>query len=156
MRVETRLFGEIDIAEDKIITLGKGLIGYPDMKRFTLIFDEEKQGRIMWLQSLDEPQFAMPVVDPMGICDDYNPTVNDELLSPLGQITDDDIFVLVTIRVPSDITKMTINLKGPIIINTDNLLGEQIIVEDDVQTRFPIYDILKSRKEKAGEQRCWH
>lgn len=46
---------------------------------------------------------------------------------------------------------MTINLKGPIIINTDNLRGEQIIVEDEVQTRFPIYDILKSRKEKAGE-----
>ena len=143
MRVETRLFGEIDIAEEKIITLGRGLIGYPDMKRFTLIFDEEKQGKIMWLQS--------PVVDPAGICADYNPTVNDELLTPLGQFSEESLFVLVTIRVPSDITRMTINLKGPIIINTDNLRGEQIIVEDEVQTRFPIYDILKSRKEKAGE-----
>ena len=140
MRVETRLFGEIDIAEEKIITLGRGLIGYPDMKRFTLIFDEEKQGKIMWLQSLDEPQFAMPVVDPAGICADYNPTVNDELLTPLGQFSEESLFVLVTI-----------NLKGPIIINTDKLRGEQIIVEDEVQTRFPIYDILKSRKEKAGE-----
>ena len=134
MRVETRLFGEIDIAEEKIIILGRGLIGYPDMKRFTLIFDEEKQGKIMWMQSLD-----------------YNPTVNDELLTPLGQFSEESLFVLVTIRVPSDITRMTINLKGPIIINTDNLRGEQIIVEDEVQTRFPIYDILKSRKEKAGE-----
>ena len=89
MRVETRLFGEIDIAEEKIITLGRGLIGYPDMKRFTLIFDEEKQGKIMWLQSLDEPQFAIPVVDPAGICADYNPTVNDELLTPLGQFSEE-------------------------------------------------------------------
>jgi flagellar assembly factor FliW len=113
--------------------------------------DEEKQGKIMWLQSLDEPQFAIPVVDPAGICADYNPTVNDELLTPLGQFSEESLFVLVTIRVPSDITRMTINLKGPIIINTDNLRGEQIIVEDEVQTRFPIYDILKSRKEKAGE-----
>lgn len=153
MRVETRLFGTIEIAEDKIITLGRGLIGYPDMKRFTLIFDEEKQdkGNIMWLQSLDEPQFAMPVVDPSGLYEDYNPTVNDELLLPLGEFTEESLFVLVTIKVPSDITKMTINLKGPIIINTDNLKGEQIIVEDDVQMRFPIYDILKSKKEKAGE-----
>ena len=119
--------------------------------QFTLIFDEEKRGKIMWLQSLDEPQFAMPVVDPAGICADYNPTVNDELLTPLGQFSEESLFVLVTIRVPSDITRMTINLKGPIIINTDNLRGEQIIVEDEVQTRFPIYDILKSRKEKAGE-----
>lgn len=153
MRVETRLFGEIEIAEDKIITLGKGLIGYPDMKRFTLIYDEEKQnkGNIMWFQSLDEPQFAMPVVDPSVICDDYNPTVNDELLSSLGELTDDALFVLSTIRVPSDITAMTINLKGPIIINTDNLRGEQIIVEDEVSMRFPVYEILKQKKEKAGE-----
>lgn len=153
MQVETRLFGLIDIADDKIITLGRGLIGYPEMKKFTLIFDEEKEhkGGIMWLQSLDEPQFAMPVIDPSSVCDDYNPTVNDELISGIGELSDDSLFVLVTIKVPSDITKMTINLKGPIIINTDTLLGEQIIVEDDVQMRFPIYDILKGKKEKAGE-----
>ena len=153
MRVETKLFGVIEIADDKVITLTRGLIGFPQMQHFTLIYDEQKQNRgtIMWFQSLDEPEFAMPVVDPSSICEDYNPTVNDELLSAIGELNDENLFVLVTIKVPSDITKMTINLKGPIIINSDTRLGEQIIVEDDVDMRFPIYDILKSRKEKAGE-----
>ncbi len=154
MQVETRLFGKIDIADDKIITLGRGLIGYPEMKKFTLIFDEEKQGKIMWFQSLDEPQFAMPVVDPTVMLDDYNPVVNDELLDPIGEFSEESLFVLVTIRVPSDIKNMTVNLKGPIIINTETLRGEQIIVENDVTTRFPIYDILQARKEKAGEDAC--
>lgn len=132
--------------------MGRGLIGYPDMKRFTLIFDEEKQGKIMWLQSLDEPQFAMPVVDPAGICEDYNPTVKDELLTPLGQFSEESLFVLVTIRVPSDITRDDDqSQRTDHHQHQDNLRGEQIIVEDEVQTRFPIYDILKSRKEKAGE-----
>lgn len=153
MRVETKLFGVIEIADDKVITLTRGLIGFPQMKHFTLIYDEQKQnhGTIMWFQSLDEPEFAMPVVDPSSICEDYNPTVNDELLSAIGELNDENLFVLVTIKVPSDITKMTINLKGPIIINSDTRLGEQIIVEDDVDMRFPIYDILQSKKEKAGE-----
>lgn len=153
MRVETKLFGVIEIADDKVITLTRGLIGFPQMQHFTLIYDEQKQNRgtIMWFQSLDEPEFAMPVVDPSSICEDYNPTVNDELLSAIGELNDENLFVLVTIKVPSDITKMTINLKGPIIINSDTCLGEQIIVEDDVDMRFPIYDILQSKKEKAGE-----
>ena len=153
MRVETKLFGVIEIADDKVITLTRGLIGFPQMQHFTLIYDEQKQNRgtIMWFQSLDEPEFAMPVVDPSSICEDYNPTVNDELLSAIGELNDENLFVLVTIKVPSDITKMTINLKGPIIINSDTRLGEQIIVEDDVDMRFPIYDILQSKKEKVGE-----
>ena len=153
MRVETKLFGVIEIADDKVITLTRGLIGFPQMQHFTLIYDEQKQNRgtIMWFQSLDEPEFAMPVVDPSSICEDYNPTVNNELLSAIGELNDENLFVLVTIKVPSDITKMTINLKGPIIINSDTRLGEQIIVEDNVDMRFPIYDILQSKKEKAGE-----
>ena len=153
MKANTRIFGEIDIDESKIITFVNGMVGFPDMKKFTLIYDEEKKnkGGIMWFQSLDEPEFAMPVVDPSSICEDYNPTVNDELLSAIGELNDENLFVLVTIKVPSDITKMTINLKGPIIINSDTRLGEQIIVEDDVDMRFPIYDMLQSKKEKAGE-----
>ena len=154
MRVETRLFGEIDIEEDKIITFPNGLVGFPDMKKFTIIYDEDKPGKngIIWFQSLDEPQFAMPVMEPNAVVPDYNPTVNDELLTPLGELTEDNLYVLVSVTVPKDITKMSVNLKGPIVINTDTLLANQIVVEDDVQVRFPIYEILKAKKEgKAGE-----
>ena len=154
MKANTRIFGEIDIDESKIITFVNGMVGFPDMKKFTIIYDEEKQnkGGIMWFQSLDEPEFAMPVMEPTVILPEYNPTVNDELLSPLGELTSDNLYVLVTVTVPSDITKMTANMKGPIIINTDTLLASQIVVENDMQVRFPIYEILKARKEeKAGE-----
>ncbi len=154
MKANTRIFGEIDIDESKIITFVNGMVGFPDMKKFTLIYDEEKKnkGGIMWFQSLDEPEFAMPVMEPTVILPEYNPTVNNELLSPLGELTSDNLYVLVTVTVPSDITKMTANMKGPIIINTDTLLANQIVVENDMQVRFPIYEILKARKEeKAGE-----
>ncbi|MDD6193859.1 MAG: flagellar assembly protein FliW [Lachnospiraceae bacterium] len=154
MRVETRLFGEIDIEESKIITFANGLVGFPDMKKFTIIYNEDRPGKngIMWFQSLDEPQFAMPVMEPNLVKPDYNPTVNDELLAPLGELTGENIYVLVTVTVPKDITKMCVNLKGPIVINTDTLLANQIVVEDDVEIRFPIYEILKERKDgKAGE-----
>ena len=147
MTVETRLFGEVYVGDDKIVTLPQGIIGFPDLQKFTLIFDSEKEngGSIMWFQSLDEPQFALPVMVPTTVKPDYNPTINDELLKPLGELNEDNIYVLVTVKVPSNLRDMTVNLRAPIIINTDTLLGGQLIVEDeDLPVRFKIYDILKS------------
>ena len=90
----------------------------------------------------------MPVMNPLMVCETYNPQVSEELLSDLGNLSDENIVVLVTVTVPTDLTKMTVNLQGPIIINSDEKKGAQIIVEgNDYPVRFPIYDILKARKE---------
>lgn len=153
MKAATRLFGEIEIDESKIITFEDGIIGFPDMKKFTLIFDEEKEDRpsISWLQSMDEPEIAFPVMDPLFVCETYNPSVEDELLKNLGIIKEDNLYVLVTVTVPQDIKELAVNLKAPIVINTDTRKASQIIVEDDLPVRYRIYEILEEAKKKAGE-----
>lgn len=153
MQAKTRLFGTIDISDDKIIVLANGMIGFPELQNFALIFDAEKEngGKIKWLQSMDEPEMAFPVMDPMLIKKDYKPTINEEILKPLGELTEDNTLVLSTVTVPKELEKMSINLKAPIIINADTRKGAQIIVEDDMPVKYMIYDLLKSRKEKAGE-----
>ena len=153
MKAATRLFGEIEIDESKIITFEDGIIGFPDMKKFTLIFDEEKEGRpsISWLQSMDEPEIAFPVMDPLFVCETYNPSVEDELLKNLGTIKEDNLYVLVTVTVPQDIKELAVNLKAPIVINTDTRKASQIIVEDDLPVRYRIYEIIEEAKKKAGE-----
>ena len=153
MKAATRLFGEIEIDEIKIITFEDGIIGFPDMKKFTLIFDEEKEGRpsISWLQSMDEPEIAFPVMDPLFVCETYNPSVEEELLKNLGTIKEDNLYVLVTVTVPQNIKELAVNLKAPIVINTDTRKASQIIVEDDLPVRYRIYEILEEAKKKAGE-----
>ena len=153
MKAATRLFGEIEIDESKIITFEDGIIGFPDMKKFTLIFDEEKEGRpsISWLQSMDEPEIAFPVMDPLFVCETYNPSVEEELLKNLGTIKEDNLYVLVTVTVPQNIKELAVNLKAPIGINTDTRKASQIIVEDDLPVRYRIYEILEEAKKKAGE-----
>lgn len=151
MQITTKNFGEITIDDDKIIYFPKGIIGFPDLTDFTLIHDEEKgTSAIHWLQSLQEPAFAMPVMDPLIVCPDYNPEAEDELLNILGDFEPGEILALVTVTVPKDLTKMTVNLKGPIIINATSRKALQIIVEgDEYKVKFPIYDILNQKK--AGE-----
>ncbi len=152
MKVNTKIFGEVDIEDDKIITFDGGIIGFPELNHFALIYDEEKgvNAGIRWLQSMEEPGFAMPVMDPLCVCDDYNPEVEDELLKGLGDLNEENLLVLVTVSIPSDLTKMTVNLKGPIVINSETRKACQVIVEgNDYVVKFPIYDILQARK--AGE-----
>lgn len=153
MKVMTKIFGEITIDDDRIITFPKGIVGFPDLTEFALLHDSEKgSDSIHWLQSLQETAFAMPVMDPLIVCPDYNPEVDDELLKHLGELNPEELLVLVTMTVPKDLTKMSVNLKGPIIINAVQKKAAQVIIEgDEYQVKFPIYDILNANKQKAGE-----
>ena len=122
MKANTRLFGEIDIDEEKIITLENGMIGFPDLRKFTLIFDKEKE----------------------------RTTVSDEMLIPLGDLTEDNTYILVTLTAAADKKDTTVNLKAPLVINTDTRKGCQVIVEDDYPIKFNVYEAVKGRK-KAEE-----
>lgn len=153
MRINTRVFGEVDIEESKILHFPMGIVGFPELTEFALIHDAEKEGTcaIRWLQSMQEPAFAMPVMDPLTVKSDYNPEVEDELLKPIGTLDPEEVLVLVTMTVPSDITKMTVNLQAPIIVNAAEKKACQIIVDTEkYPIRFPIYDILQELKKEGN------
>ena len=153
MKITTRVFGEIEIDDNKIIHFPSGIIGFPEMTDFALVYDEEKgkDTPIRWLQSVQEAGFAMPVMDPLLVAKDYNPEVEDDHLIPLGEMTAEDTLVLVTVTVPKDLTKMSVNLQAPIIINAESKKATQIIVNSEkYPIKYYIYDILQKMK-KEGE-----
>lgn len=156
MKVQTKWFGEIEIEEEKIITFDKGIIGFEDCKQYTIVYDSEKgqDVAIMWLQCIGDASLAIPVMKPEYVRADYDPIVEDELIHSLGDnIQEAELLVLVTLTVPSDIKQMTCNLKAPIIINADTMKGIQLIADNsDYMVRFPIYDLLNSKKGKGGEE----
>lgn len=149
----TKVFGEITIDDDRIITFSNGIVGFPELTEFALLHDSEKgSDSIHWLQSIQEPAFAMPVMDPLRVCPDYNPEVDDEILKNLGELNQDEMLVLVTMTVPKEVEKMSVNLKGPIVINAEQKTAIQVIVEgEEYPVKFPIYEILNASKEKAGD-----
>ncbi len=149
MLVKTKFFGEVDLPEEKILTLDRGLIGLTDYKQFTILYDCEKENaNICWFQSIEEPTLALPVIKPWIVKEDYNPIVEDELLSHIGELTEDNLVILLTMTVPADIEDMSVNLKAPIIINADTRKGAQIIVENpDYEVKFKVYDVLQKKKE---------
>lgn len=149
MLVKTKFFGEVDLPEEKIVTLDRGLIGLEQYKRFTILYDcEKEETNISWLQSVDEPALALPVIKPWIVKEDYNPVVEDELLSHIGELTEENLVILLTMTVPENLKEMSVNLKAPIVINADTRKGAQVIAENqDYEVKYKIYDILQAKKE---------
>lgn len=149
MIINTRIFGEIEIEDSKIITFANGIVGFPDLTEFALVHNEEKgkNSNVKWFQSIQEPSFALPVIDPLAVFPEYNPEVDDDLLKPLGNIDPEEILVLVTLTVPKVIEEMSVNLKAPIVISAKNKKACQVIAEgNDYSVKYKIYHILEAFK----------
>ncbi|WP_026498571.1 flagellar assembly protein FliW [Butyrivibrio sp. WCD2001] len=150
MKLNTRIFGEVDIEDQKIISMPFGLVGFPDLQKFALIHDKDRPvGSVWYLQSMDDPDIALPVIDPLCVKPNYNPQINEDEVEVLEPLTNKNLLMLVTISVPEDITNMTANLNAPILINVDTGKGAQIELEngkEEYVTKYPIYDYLKGKK----------
>lgn len=149
MEYNTKFFGKIDVADDKMINFPEGILGFPDLKKFTLMFDSEKSSPtgLNFMVSLDEPAFMMPVVTAVAVKPDYSPKITAEVEKAIGPLTEENVLVLVTMTIPADITQMTVNLNAPIIINTESNKAIQSMVENEgYDVKYPIYDFLKSNQ----------
>ena len=67
-------------------------------------------------------------------------------------MTEENIVMFVFVNIKSDITKLTANLKAPVIINSDTRKGAQLIVENtDYEIKYNIYDVVQRQKTEKGE-----
>lgn len=149
--IRTRVFGEISVDEDKILAFPQGILGFPDLKRFTLIHDAEATNApgIRWLQSLDEANFAIPVTNPFTVTEHYAPVISENVVKEIGEC--EEPLILVTVTVPSNIRRMSVNLMAPIVINPEDRLAVQTVV-DGYEIKHYVYETLRARQ----EYRIWH
>ena len=133
MKVDTRYFGEVEIAEEKIIHFEQGIPGFEDYKDYTILYDIEEEGEAFfsWLQCTTEKGLAFPIVNPFKVKEDYDPVVEDALLEEIGECTAEELAIFLMATVPGDPKLATVNMKAPLLINTVNRRGMQIIVENE-------------------------
>jgi flagellar assembly factor FliW len=141
MDVRTTRFGVIQIAEDRVITFPKGLLGFPLAKRYCLL-EPGEDACFFWLQSLDEPSLAFVVTDPALFVAEYSVPIRPEQMGELAlaSLEDAQVFVIVN-KVDSTLTG---NLQGPLVINTITRSGEQMVLaEKRWTTRHPLVRVTE-------------
>ena len=70
MIIKTGRFGSLEVGEQEIIRMPSGILGFPECKNFCLV-DPGDDTLILWLQSIENPDLAMPVLEPKIFKTDY-------------------------------------------------------------------------------------
>lgn len=153
MKIPTAHFGEVEIDEKKILVFDKGLPGLEADKRYALLSNEDSRP-VSWLQSLDNKEISLPVMDPFLVCPDYSFDISQNDVETLAVDEIKDVYVLSILVIPKNVNAMTINLSAPIIINVRNSKGCQIILDDrKYRVRVPVSDLLE-KSGKDGIELC--
>src|SRR5580692_558696 len=116
MMVETTRFGSIAVGESDIITFPEGMLGFSKIDQYVLV-ERVDDSLFLWLQAVKKPSVAFPLLEPQIFEVNYRVELaeEDRKTLKLSDLAHSKIFAIVTI--PSDPTKMTANLKAPIVIN---------------------------------------
>ena len=129
MRLVTEEFGELEIPESEIIYFPKGIIGFEKYKKFYLFKHKDFQP-FYWLISVENPALHLPVIDPMeSVEEDLQDVLLKQLQNKLRN--DADIEIVSIVNINSAQGSVTVNLKGPILIDYSLQYGEQLVLEDD-------------------------
>lgn len=129
MEFVSKVHGKIHYDENKIITFKKGLPGFNNLKKF-IIVDLDDYEPFKLLHSIENDEVALIVTSPYEFYKNYNVEIKEETIKHLDIKNTSDVLIVTTVTLNSDVKKITMNLQGPIVINTSNNLGEQIILDD--------------------------
>ncbi len=116
----------VPVKAENVIQIPMGLLGFEQIKRYVLLANPE-EAPFQWLQVLDDPNLAFLVVSPFEVYPEYQPDVaeDDVQFLELRQPQDALVYNIVTLRGAG---RATVNLKGPIILNRQTLIGKQVVI----------------------------
>ena len=150
MEIVTSRFGTLNVDDERVITFSKGLLGFPDYTRYALIQTGE-ENYFFWLQSADEPNLAFVVTDPAIFFKGYEVPLRNETRHDLGlgAPAEDEVQTLTTLTAGTFLQVFVIcnkvdewltgNLLGPLVVNAQNRLAQQVVLtEKKWTTRQPL------------------
>lgn len=138
MKLHSRCHGTIEYNENDVINFPKGLPGFENLKKF-IIFTLEENKMFRMLHSIEDTEIGLIVVSPLQVIKDYQFELRKSEIKDLDLKEEKDAVVYNTVCLNKDIYKITVNLRAPIIINTKNNLGEQLILDnEEYNVKYPL------------------
>ncbi len=152
MQVPTTRFGTIEVDESKVITFEEGLPGLGRASKFIVLPHKPAHGLqspFRWLQCVDEPALALPIMNPWLADPHYSPTIPGLALAKLAITNVSEqgrIYAVVTVP-RSNPEGATINLVAPLLVNKLTRRALQVVLQ---QERFSLRMPLKEAASGAG------
>lgn len=140
MKIDTVRFGEIEIDKERIFKFALPIIGFNELRDY-IILDLNKDNFFKWLQSVEDPALAFPVVSVFSMNVDYTIDLPDNVVEALKIKNVESLLVMNIASIPQDNPQgTTINLLAPIVFNLDeNLAGQVVLSGSGYDISFPLF-----------------
>lgn len=125
--------------KERQLTIKTGLLGFEKLRQFVLKAYEVNTP-FYWLLSEEQENVSFIVMEPKYIVEDYVFDITEDDVKELKVQAAEDIFVLVILCIPEDVSKMTANLLGPLVFNKNTNIGKQIVLQpSNYPVQFPLF-----------------
>src|SRR5262249_38539145 len=132
IRLKTK-FGEFEAASSNIVSFPEGLPGFERCRRFVVLRHAEASPLVR-LHAADGPSATFLAIDPRHILRRYRCILNDADRLRLGVTTSTPLVWLTVITIAQD-EELYVNLRAPIVINPERLMGMQVMPHN---TLYPL------------------
>ena len=137
--VDLPKFGTVTYSEADVFVFPWGLPGFEALRSF-LILALQSQDQVLWLQSLEETNIALPVADPWAFFPDYEPKLPAFAVLSLDLAAPEDFTTLAVVVIPES-GPLFMNLMAPVVVNLKTRVARQIALESgnySVATQVPM------------------
>ncbi len=146
MKIQTSRFGQVEIQPDDILFFRSGIIGFESCRHWVLLADAENHS-IAWLQSIQRPEIALPVVSPRRFVRDYQVRLEPQDIDNLQLTATEQAYVLAIVGRDGD--TLTLNLRGPLVINLSRRIGFQVITVDQQPLQYELAPLPLTQRRSA-------
>ncbi|MFH1336072.1 MAG: flagellar assembly protein FliW [Candidatus Zixiibacteriota bacterium] len=148
MKCMTARFGEINFKEAEVINFPKGILGFSQLIRY-VILEKEEIAPFKWIQSVEDPNVAFVIMNPVQFFPNYKLEINEKELEELNYTNSRDLIAYVIVNIPQDISLASADLLGPLVINSKKRLAKQAVMpESPYTTRHYLMDELRKRERR--------
>ncbi len=138
MEINSKLLGKMEYEKESIIRFEEGIIGITDKKEFIFI-EKEDFLPFNYLQSVEDPNFSLIVINPFFVEKDYIYDISKDDLKSLNVQDDSDFFIVAIVVFANKIENITVNLRAPIIININSKAAKQVLLlNEDYDIEAPL------------------
>jgi flagellar assembly factor FliW len=146
MKIETTRFGAVEIEADDIIFFRNGLLGFEDCQHWVILADADNNS-LAWMQSMQYPKIALPVVSPRRFVPDYQVRLDPKDVELLQLSETEQSFVLAVVSRDNDV--LTLNLRAPLIVNLSRRMGSQVVTVDSQPLQYELSTLPMSVRQSA-------
>lgn len=130
MLLTTMRFGEVEIDDDKLVTFPAGIPGFEGYRTFVMLTPDEEMP-FSFMQSTENGDLSFIVANPFVYFSDYDFELPESVQNELNISHEEDIMVFCIISI-SEKDEFSLNLLAPIVLNSKEKLGKQVILHNSM------------------------